>query len=163
MKTALLPHFNNDLRITGPYLNKTQGRRFVTITNLSSGIRTQKTYAKYLMEVHLNRELSKIETVDHIDRDKLNDTIDNYRIVSPGQHATEDNIRAADTKVICPICKVKFMKSPNEMRFHSKRNHAGPFCGAVCRGKYGASVGHTGKRLPVQPAVKTEYYYPEKK
>jgi hypothetical protein len=163
MKTLPLPHFNIDLRVTGPYLNKKQGRRFVTITNTSTGKITQKTYAKYLMEIHLGRELSKEETVDHIDRDKLNDALLNFRVVSQSEHTVDDNIRARKVKTACALCGVEMERTPSQMRTHAARNHAGPFCGAVCRGTYGASVGHAGQRLPTQPAVQTEYYYPIKK
>lgn len=163
MKTLPLPHFNIDLRVTGPYLNKKQGRRFVTITNESTGIKTQKTYAKYLMEIHLGRELSKEETVDHIDRDKLNDTLRNFRVVGSSQHISEDQKIAKVIDTSCVICSCAIQRRASHMRTKAKRNQAGPFCGPSCRGKYAATVTHGGDKLPAQPAVETEFYYPVKK
>lgn len=45
---------------------------------------TRKTisYARYLMSVKLGRELTDEETVDHIDNDKTNDSLDNLQILT---------------------------------------------------------------------------------
>ncbi len=148
MKTkTYLPHFNCDLRITGPYLNKVQNRRFVTITNVITNKKSQKTYAKYLMEIHLGRELSKKETVDHIDRNKLNDVIGNLQILSPSEHSILDNKRAINLTISCAWCGTNIITSARKLRAQHIQKCAGPFCGAVCRGKYGASISHGGKKI----------------
>lgn len=163
MKSAPLPYIDFNLNVTGPYLNKKQGRRFVTITNKTTGSKTQKTYAKYVMEVHLGRELSKEETVDHIDRNKLNDVLSNYRVICQGKHSAEDHLLATVVETACVICGVAVTRRASQMRTKAKRNQAGPFCGPSCRGKYAAQVTHGGDKLPAQPAVETEFYYPVKK
>ena len=45
---------------------------------------TRKTisYARYLMSIKLGRELTDEETVDHIDNDKTNDSMDNIQILT---------------------------------------------------------------------------------
>lgn len=82
----ILPYFDLTYRVTGPYLNKHQVRYFVTITHLPTGKKTQKTYAKYLMENHLGRQLHKTEEVDHIDRNSMNDVLENLQIFSLSEH-----------------------------------------------------------------------------
>jgi hypothetical protein len=57
--------------------------------------RTTISYARYLMSVHLGRKLTKIETVDHIDGDTLNDSLENLQILS-----NEDNIKKIGIKSI---------------------------------------------------------------
>lgn len=162
-KRPPIPYFNSNYRVTGPYFNKHQERMFVTITHISDGTKTQKTYAKYLMENHLKRFLSKEETVDHIDRNKLNDCIENYRIVSPSEHGKGDAPRVKLVRTSCVWCSTEIVRSGRHMRTQASLGTAGPFCGAVCRGKYGASISHGGDRLPVQKAVESEYYYIDKK
>lgn len=157
-----LPYIDSNITVTGPYLNKAQGRRFVTLTNQTTKKLTQKTYAKYLMEMHLGRELSKEETVDHIDRNKLNDVLDNFQILSQSEHTSIDNIKIKLIKVCCAWCHTEFEKSPKHMRMQHRQGCAGPFCSAVCRGKYGAHIRNGGKEFKIQEFVKSEYYFSDK-
>ena len=55
--------------------------------------RLTTAYARYLMAVKLGRFLTKDETVDHIDNNHSNDSIDNLQILS-----LEDNIRKTPHK-----------------------------------------------------------------
>jgi hypothetical protein len=158
----ILEYFDDSVRVTGPYYNKRDQRKTVTMRCLKTGKVTQKTYAKYLMEIHLGRILSKYETVDHVDRNSLNDSLDNLRIVDPSKHSSEDNLRSTMITVSCPMCGVQFERTPRYMRAKSKRGIAGPFCGAKCRGKYGAQVQNGGNRLPPQENIASTYYYVEK-
>lgn len=157
-----LPYFDPNVNVWGPYLNTKQNRRFVTICNKQTGKTTQKTYAKYLMEVHLGRELGRDETVDHIDRDKLNDVIGNLQILSPKEHAKADSKTVNLVEVNCAWCNEKFHRSPRFMRMRASCNQAGPFCSGSCRGKYGASLQNGGKRLPAQEAIQSTYSYKAK-
>jgi len=56
------------------------GRRRIYL--YGKGIKTTTAYARYLLAVKLGRFLTKDETVDHIDNDKTNDSIDNLQILS---------------------------------------------------------------------------------
>lgn len=76
--------------------------------------RTTISYARYLMSVHLGRKLKKIETVDHINGDKLNDSLENLQILS-----NEDNIKkSARGKTMatlkCPVCLNLFTKEKRQ-------------------------------------------------
>lgn len=154
-----LPYFLSHIHVTGPYLNKKQGRKFVTYNDTVTGTKTQKTYAKYLLENHLQRELSKEETVDHIDRNKLNDCIENFRIVDSSTHTSEDNKRSNTIEYACPMCSTRFHRTPRYSRAKSASNSAGPFCSRRCSGAYGKQVQLTGDTLPAIEGVASEYYY----
>lgn len=55
------------------------GRLMIT---LRTGKKTKSiSYPKYLMEKYLNRKLSANETVDHIDKNPLNNNLSNLRII----------------------------------------------------------------------------------
>jgi len=160
---AKLDYFDKSVKVTGPYYNVVQKRNYVTYT-LASKKRTQKTYAKYLMENHLGRALTKDETIDHIDRNKTNDVIGNLQILPASEHSSLDHARAKDIEVECAYstCINKFMVSARSLRSRSKERRAGPFCGVVCRGKYGKSVQMTGNKLPIQEGIETEFYFKDK-
>lgn len=158
---SYLPYFNKNILVTGPYLNKKQGRKFVTTINQTTGKRTQKTYAKYLMEIHLNRELSSDETVDHIDRNKLNDVISNYQILDRANHTAIDAKRVDLVHLPCAWCKGDTVRKPRDLRSRSK-NRAGPFCSSKCKGEYGASVQNGGTKLPLQPHIPSSFSFKKK-
>lgn len=161
----VLEYFDKNISVSGPYFNKKQKRNFATYRNLTTGKKTQKTYAKYLMEQHLGRELLKDEEVDHIDRIKTNDVIVNLQILKPGEHSSIDSKRAKHITQVCglPGCENLITRSPKKSRDQKRKGFAGPFCGATCRGKYGKMVQETGEKLPTQEAFDSEYYYLDKK
>lgn len=121
------------------------------------------TYARHLMEERLGRKLRPDETVDHIDRDRGNDIIDNLRIVGWGQHASDDNKRAVSIEITCVLCGRKALKSRRHIRHNAKQGKAGPFCGKSCAGKYsqGLQVGKNIK-LPIQKSVDLKHKYIDK-
>lgn len=161
---SVLNYFDSNIKVYGPYFNKKQKRNYATYID-SSGKKTQKTYAKYLMEQHLGRHLSRDEEVDHIDRNKMNDVISNLQILSREEHNKIDAKRVKNIEVQCAWkgCAIMLVKTPRQMRIHNKRGHAGPFCGAVCRGKYGKMVQETKEKLPIQKSYDNEYFYLDKK
>lgn len=61
------------------YPDKT-GRKMILLVGDSNRLTT--AYARYLMSVKLGRFLEKDETVDHIDDDHTNDSIENLQILS---------------------------------------------------------------------------------
>ena len=150
-------------KVYGPYLSKKDNRKRISIL-YEDGTRGVKTYAKHLMEQHLGRELDpETETVDHIDRDKTNDVLENLRIIDRSTHSKEDNKYAKLVEQTCILCGKIHYKTPKVVRHSSKQGKAGPFCGKSCAGKYGAMVqnGHTAKRS-AQQSIKSEYYYVKK-
>lgn len=60
------------------------------------------------MEVHLDRYLEENETIDHIDGNPLNNSIDNLRVLDRKTHSTNDVYRNKDVVVKCAYCGKEF-------------------------------------------------------
>lgn len=158
----VLPHYDPTIRVGGPYFNKTEGRYFVIYLFPDKSKRVI-TYAKYLIEQHLKRTLSANETVDHIDRDKTNDVIENLQILSLSEHAKLDAKYVNLIEITCVLCNKKAFKKPGNLKHNSKQGKAGPFCSKSCSGKYGRKLQlNQIKELPAQPTAEATYYYKDK-
>lgn len=80
-------------KVYGPYLAKSTAkrpgksklRRHVILLN-PDGTRKNTSYARWLMEQHLGRQLTPAETVDHGDEDTLNDSLTNFKIMSHAEN-----------------------------------------------------------------------------
>lgn len=141
--------------VYGPYVNSKDGRRRIVIFD---GVRRiAKQYAKLKMEVRLGCILSKDETVDHIDRDFLNDKYKNLQILDKLPHARKDALRRKSKSVKCVWCGTRFILSKHQVNTRSKSN-AGPFCSRSCTGSYGASLQGGANKLK-RKTVKITYEY----
>ena len=156
-KEALLKLYPGYHTVSGPYLGK-DGRKQITLT----GNNKQKTisYPKALVEVHLNTRLGEDDTVDHKDRNKQNDDINNLAVIKRKEHCKLDAIYVKVDDMNCSICGKKFKPSANQ---HDTRSlsKAGPFCSRSCSGLYGAQVQNGAPKLNRQKIHK-EYYQLEK-
>lgn len=138
----------DDCKVYGPWINKTYGRRIVEIV-YPNGTRECTTWARYQMERHLNRRLGRYETVDHIDRNKTNDSIDNLRVVDLSTHNSQDMFRVVYGNVACPICGTEF-QIDRQQYYRVLYNHsAAAFCSRQCSGKYSFLV-KSGKMQPIR-------------
>lgn len=124
-------------KIYGPYLHSKEKRRIVAIVGPVD--RTSMSYARYLMCMHLGRRLEDWEEVDHIDNDKLNDTIENLQILTKRQnkdkHTATLNGRTM-MELVCPWCNKTFYKE-RRLVVHTKRVYP-PTCSRSCSGNYQA-------------------------
>ena len=118
-------------------INKTSNRRIIYL-NLKNENNVTKQYAKVLMEIKYGRILNRNETVDHIDRDKLNDDLSNLRILDRSVHSSQDCLRVKVDSCVCPECSTVFTPTVNQR--NSVKSKAGPFCSRSCSGKYGAKI-----------------------
>jgi hypothetical protein len=71
-------------KLEGPYPGKS-GRMFVTLV-MDDGKRRYLSYARYLMQEHLGRELSADEVVHHLNSDFRDDRIENLEVLDRIEH-----------------------------------------------------------------------------
>ena len=142
---ALYPEFHT---IYGPYLRK-DGRHVVILYDGKR--RSARQLAKVRLEVSLNRRLIDDETVDHVDNNVGNDSVDNLQVLSRLHHAKADALQAPLEQCECRWCGKEFTLSKDQ-RNSSK---AGPFCSRTCTGAYGASVQNGGNSLKRNTANRT--------
>jgi hypothetical protein len=152
--------YDNVIKIRGPYKGK-DGRLRVNLV-FSDKTETVMSYPKYLMEIYLNRHLTKDETVDHIDGDPLNNDISNLRILLRGEHCKNDTIRNEDIITTCLYCGKEFTipgnKLHNRSRNRNDRNSSGYFCSKECSGKYGSEIqNHRREKEIVKKLVPNKY------
>lgn len=147
----------DDFIIYGPYTRKDGRQHVIAVKNFK---KKTISYPKFLMEKHLNRLLSKDETVDHIDKDFTNNSIDNLRVLYRREHIIEDVLRNKDVTVICAFCGKEFKISGSSLHCRNRKDkgHTGYFCSKVCTGKYGKQVQLSGIKLPEQDNVIPEKY-----
>lgn len=123
--------------IYGPY-RLADNRDRVTITS-PNGVVKFVSYAKYLMEVHLDRFLDPdLETVDHIDNDFNNNNLNNLRILSRKEHCSLEVARIKDQTFVCGMCNTPFTLSGKKLNdaFQNRlRGFSGPYCSRSCAGK----------------------------
>ena len=144
-----------DCVVYGPYTNSKDGRRRIVLYN---GIkRTAKQYAKLKMEVLIGRILTKYETVDHIDRNFLNDRYSNLQILNKKLHASKDALKRKEHMATCVWCGSKFKLSKEQVNKRSQRK-AGPFCSRSCSSSYGANIQNGGTPIK-RKVVKIIYEY----
>lgn len=131
----------NNYWVYGPYLHKKIQRNMIFLipTNPSKP-RTTISYARYIMSVHLKRQLKPHEQVDHRDENRTNDSLNNLQILSR-QENTQKYIRG-DTSprktlilLRCPECLQEFIRPRNQT--HLLGFKKATFCSRECVGKFG--------------------------
>jgi hypothetical protein len=148
---ALISRVYNGIHtVYGPYNNSTDGRYRVVLYDGSRRITRQ--YSKLKMEIKLGRRLGFNETVAHLDDNFHNDRYSNLRVIGRIKHVKLDVIRVKRKKLNCIWCD-KLFRPTNDQN----RRKAGPFCGRLCTGQYGANVQNGGSKLDKKPIIKRYY------
>ena len=143
-------------KIYGPYLRK-DGRLIIV---LYDGIkRTTKQASRVIMEVRLGRVLDPSETVDHIDRNPLNNKIENLQVLHRSSHASLDVVRVRVEEVKCLYCDSVFTPSVEQ---RNTKNKAGPFCSRKCSGLYGSDVQNKKIQKMERSPISKHYYQRDK-
>lgn len=135
MSTKIELNYPYNERWKSGYLvtNKENRKTVILVNNKNDRSSTQ--YARYLMAVELGRFLTEHETVDHIDNDKTNDSLDNLQILS----RSENNIKQfkkPDAILTCPVCKNTFTRTQSQLRGKKERAALNLIaCSRSCGGK----------------------------
>ena len=121
------------MKIYGPYKRK-DGRMHVIL--YSKGERRTMSYPRYLLEQKLNRRLKDHETVDHIDGDCTNNTLDNLQILSLSDNIKKSIKPAKLGNFVCPICNNSFQRKISAVNHNQKsQGKSGPYCSKSCAGR----------------------------
>lgn len=150
----LYPAFD---KVTGPY-NRKDGRQHIVLNNSkvnngSKGKLKTLSYPKAIMEVELKRQLTKDETVDHIDKNPLNNTLTNLQVLSRSAHAALDCKRRKPVIVNCTICNKEFEATRDQLR----KDKTGFCCSRKCSGIYGQQI-QVNLRKKEEKCFTVEYY-----
>jgi len=124
------------MKIYGPYKRKTDNRQIVVIVKDKK--KTTMSYARYLLQTHLNRELESWEHVDHINNDPLDDRIENLQILSVKDNSLKYhalNPRKTYT-FICPNCNKEATKWLSNVLHNKNKGRIGPYCSRKCAGQH---------------------------
>ena len=141
----------------GPY-SRPDGRKHVVLVG-NMGYRRTVSFPKFIKELEMQVSLGDL-TVDHQDRDKTNDDLDNLKIRPRSEHVSLDAKRVKVRSVFCPICSTEFTPTKNQINKRAQST-AGPFCSRSCAGKYGKSV-QMGGEVISRSNIDLEYYQLEK-
>lgn len=101
----------------GYLVTNKEPRRHVILYN-SKDDRTSLSFARYLMSVHLKRELNKDEVVDHVDGNQLHDLIENLQILTYSENILKGCIENNKSELLnyyrCG-CGKEFSKAPRNI------------------------------------------------
>lgn len=125
------------MKVYGPYISASNGRRFVLLIH-ADGSRKMQWYSRYLWEQHRGPIPDGME-VDHIDEDYLNDSIENYQLLTKADNikksANSRGVSEEQYHGVCPECGNDFVKPARTVRSNRKKGNAGPYCSRQCSGR----------------------------
>jgi len=158
-KEKLLKLYPDFDKVTGPY-NRKDGRQHIVLNNSTKshgekGKLKTLSYPKAIIEVELKRQLTKDETIDHIDKNPLNNELSNLQVLSRKAHASLDAKRRKPVLVNCTLCGKKFEATRNQLR--KDHGKTGFFCSRKCSGQYGKEI-QLGIREKEEKQWSVEYY-----
>lgn len=162
--TCLLKLYPDYDSVCGPYKAKDDRER-VTLNNSklpknAKGKLRTISYPKALMEVHLNRVLLENETVDHIDKNPLNNDIANLQVLDRNNHSALDCKRRKQITKCCGYCGKEIILTQNQianLKRSGNKRKSNIFCSKKCSGKYGAEI-QNGRREKEFINIHIEYY-----
>lgn len=111
--------------------NNNQSRYMAMLYNSETKHRTTMSWARYIMSCHLGRKLDKnFETVDHIDGNKLNDSLENLQLLTRADNVKKSKKEIKLITLICPVCKSSFSKRRGQT--HLVKGGRPSCCSRVC-------------------------------
>lgn len=108
-----------------------EGRKTVILFN-SPQDRSSTAYARYVMAVKLGRYLTSDEEVDHIDCNKIDDSLENLQLLTKEEHREKTTAERAVPllKFICECCGKDFERVKNRATSKTK------YCSVDCRNNH---------------------------
>ena len=121
---------------TGPYYHNGSDRMYLLIKH-GDGRKLYTQYSRYLLEVSLGRRLIEDETVDHINGNRLDDSVANLRVLLRKDNVkryreSAFSIKAQIVKGTCPVCLQEFHRKRNLSPV--SRGYSFSTCSRRCRG-----------------------------
>lgn len=146
MKIDLEASFKDKWRKGYLRTSKDDQRSRVDLFNSNSD-RTTISYARYKKSVELGEELSKDVEVDHYDRNKSNDDLNNLQILSKEAHKAKTKIEVSGRNtvtLICVNCQKSFEREVYNVTTHN--DNINFFCSRSCNAKFYFPNGPKGPR-----------------
>lgn len=116
----------NEIWDKGYIVTNPENRKTLILYN-SKNDRSSTQYARYLLAVKLGRFLKEDETVDHLDGDKTNNSIDNLQVLSLADN-NRKSFKKPDVIMKCPICGKTFTRTRSQLRGRLKKALANEVC-----------------------------------
>lgn len=126
-------------------IHKKEKRRMANLIRKNTNSLERKTisYARYLMCVSLGRILTEVEHVDHIDDNSMNDSLDNFQILTPEQNMAKQAAKIKANIVYlelnCSGCSKLFKMTARNYKSRSKTGNTRFFCTCDCYRRLGSS------------------------
>ena len=125
-----------DCKIYGPYEHSDYTGRMFDIISYADGTKETTTNARYVWETTYNVKLKKQETVDHIDGNCSNDSLDNLQLLSLSDNAKKSAVLAKYLEFECAVCGSDFeILERTYRRNQITLKKDGPYCSKKCAGK----------------------------
>lgn len=112
------------------YVNTNKEPRRVATLRKDNGEMTSMSYAKYLYTSQYECEVAEGYQVDHIDGNKMNDTIENLQVLSKNLNNVKDRPRKEMVMFKCPVCGTEFLIDKRNVPFRGDN----PCCSRRCGG-----------------------------
>ena len=112
------------------YVNVNKEFRRVATLRKDNGEMHSMAYAKYLYTSYYQCDVADGDQVDHIDGNKMNDTIENLQVISHKLNGHKNHSRREMVLLKCPICNQEFLFPKKNLPFVNN-----PCCSKECGSK----------------------------